>query len=411
MIFRPYDPARDRKAVFRIYKEVGWYSPSWEEGIQDRFLASGQALVAEMNGEAECLVTSTPGRMRYLDEDLRFAGLSSVTTSHVARRQGAARSLVARSLAADAAAGALVSGMGVFDQGFYDAVGYGTLGYDHWVGFDPATLRVDRRPRPPVRLTEDDLPAVHANRLARRRAHGGLCLDSPTMTEVGLFPYDKCFALGYRDGKSGEVSHHLAFESQGGENGPYQVRWLAYLQGEQFLELMALLKSLADQVQLVSVAEPPGIQLQDLLERPLRHELARRKSDFACYNSAHADHQARVLDVPGCLAQTKLDRADLRFTLRLSDPVEALLAGERGWRGCAGDYVVTLGPSSGAERGCDPRLPVLVASVNAFTRLWLGVLPATGLAITDDLSGPAALLDQLDCALRLPPPHFDWSGL
>ena len=63
---------------------------------------------------------------------------------------------------------------------------------------------------------------------------------------------------------------------------------------------------------------------------------------------------------------------------------------------------------AGAAAGTDPSLPILAASVNAFTRLWLGVGPATGLAITDDLSGPDDLLNQLDEILRLPQPKPDW---
>jgi len=46
--------------------------------------------------------------------------------------------------------------------------------------------------------------------------------------------------------------------------------------------------------------------------------------------------------------------------------------------------------------------------VNAFTRMWLGARPATGLAVTDELTGPAALLEELDWALRLPEPKPDW---
>ncbi|MBN1461555.1 MAG: hypothetical protein JXA57_18655, partial [Armatimonadetes bacterium] len=78
------------------------------------------------------------------------------------------------------------------------------------------------------------------------------------------------------------------------------------------------------------------------------------------------------------------------------------------WRGVAGRYLVTLGPSSGAELGENASLPTLRASVNAFTRMWLGVRPATGLAVTDDLSGPPELLDHLDSVLRLPEPKPDW---
>jgi hypothetical protein len=46
--------------------------------------------------------------------------------------------------------------------------------------------------------------------------------------------------------------------------------------------------------------------------------------------------------------------------------------------------------------------------VNAFSRLWLGVRPASGLAVTDDLAGPSALLEQLDRVLLLPEPKPDW---
>jgi hypothetical protein len=36
------------------------------------------------------------------------------------------------------------------------------------------------------------------------------------------------------------------------------------------------------------------------------------------------------------------------------------------------------------------------------------VRPATGLAITDELSGPSILLSQLDRCLKLPEPKPDW---
>ncbi|UCH77896.1 MAG: hypothetical protein JSU81_09245, partial [Candidatus Coatesbacteria bacterium] len=69
---------------------------------------------------------------------------------------------------------------------------------------------------------------------------------------------------------------------------------------------------------------------------------------------------------------------------------------------------VTLGPSSGAEPGHDASRPTLTASVNAFTRMWLGIRPASGLAITDGLAGPPGLLAELDEVLRLPDPTPDW---
>jgi hypothetical protein len=84
------------------------------------------------------------------------------------------------------------------------------------------------------------------------------------------------------------------------------------------------------------------------------------------------------------------------------------LENHTGWRGVGGDYVVTLGPVSEVVVGREPSLPLLQASVNAFTRLWMGVRPATGLAVTDNLSGPGDLLCALDGALRLPVPRVDW---
>ena len=53
-------------------------------------------------------------------------------------------------------------------------------------------------------------------------------------------------------------------------------------------------------------------------------------------------------------------------------------------------------------------METLEASVGAFTRLWLGVTSATALSMTDQLSGPPALLEALDEALQLPAPQTDW---
>ena len=98
----------------------------------------------------------------------------------------------------------------------------------------------------------------------------------------------------------------------------------------------------------------------------------------------------------------------MRFNLALHDPIERFLDEGAPWRGISGDYVVALGPHSGAELGRDETLPTLTCSVGAFTRLWLGVRPATGLAVTDELEGPEELLRELDGVLRLPEPKLDW---
>ncbi|MBM3135274.1 MAG: hypothetical protein FJZ89_08355, partial [Chloroflexi bacterium] len=189
---------------------------------------------------------------------------------------------------------------------------------------------------------------------------------------------------------------------------PHEVWLMVFQTAEQFRELMALLQSLGDQVRAVGLREPPGIQIQDLLEQPFRQRALTKGSKFESSSRASAYWQVRLLDLPGCLARTHLPGPEVRFNLKLTDPLEPLLDESAPWHGVAGDYVVTLGPSSGAEPGRDAALPTLAASVGAFTRLWLGVRPATSLAVTDDLSGPPALLANLDRVLRLPAPKPDW---
>jgi hypothetical protein len=171
---------------------------------------------------------------------------------------------------------------------------------------------------------------------------------------------------------------------------------------------MALLKNLGDQVRSVEMREPGNIQLQDLIVQPFRHGQLTEKSKYENRNRAIAYWQLRICDLAGCLAQTHLPGDEVRFNLKLNDPIEKHLAEAAPWRGISGDYVVTLGPSSGAELGADSALPTLTASVGAFTRMWMGVRPATGLSATDNLSGPPDLLDDLDQILRLPEPKLDW---
>ncbi len=154
--------------------------------------------------------------------------------------------------------------------------------------------------------------------------------------------------------------------------------------------------------------EPPGIQLQNLLDRPFRRHALSERSRYENRALAHAFWQVRVCDLAKCLEQTRLRHGEARFNLRLTDPIDGLLEEGAAWRGVAGEYVVSLGASSGAKRGSDPSLPTLRASVNAFSRLWLGARPATSLAVTDNLSGPPELLEELNWTLRLPEPRPDW---
>ena len=48
----------------------------------------------------------------------------------------------------------------------------------------------------------------------------------------------------------------------------------------QFIELMGVLRSLGDQVHLVKLLEPAGIQLQDLLAKPFERSIISRRTEF-----------------------------------------------------------------------------------------------------------------------------------
>ncbi len=406
MRFRDYNPEKDRAAALRIWREVGWLDDEKKEDALARFIACGRAQVAEVNGEAECLVNTAPGTLRYIDQDLPFSGVMGVVTSRVARKRGLAGRLAASTLAQDVAEGVLVAGLGIFEQGFYNQLGFGSGGYEYWFSFDPARLRVDAKARIPRRITKDDWAAMHGSRLARLRGHGSLNFFPGEVTEADVVWTDGGFGLGYY-GPDGELTHHLWCRAKG-EHGPYTVRWMSYQTREQFLELMALLRNLGDQVRLVWVQEPPGVQLHDLIEQPFKQRQISKRSEFESTVRTSAYWQVRMCDLAGCLEQTYLWGDAVRFNLALSDPIERFLDDDAPWRGLSGDYVVTLGPSSGAEAGTDVHLPTLTASVGAFTRLWLGVRPASGLAVTDALSGPPELLEALDWTLRLPDPKPDW---
>lgn len=410
MDFRPYDSERDLAAVLRIWREVGWLGPDDKsaEPLLDRLWTGGRSHVALQGGEAECFVSTGTGTLRYLCTDLSFSAVLAVTTSRVARRQGLASRLTAHAVAGEAEASSLVCGLGMFEQGYYDRLGFGSAAYEHWITFDPAQLTLTDRPRPPARLGPEHRDQILAARLARRRSHGAVSFDNRYLNRLGSGPAEKAFGLGYCDGPGGKVTHYLWLQTDKPEHGPYRVAHSGWQTRGQFLELMAVLAGLGDQVHAVEMKEPPGVQLQDLLRQPIRTMNVTGGGKYECGNHALAYQQFRMLDLPGCMAQTRLVGAPVRFNLRLHDPIEGLLGADHAWQGIGGEYVVTLGEESAAALGADPSLPTLEASVGAFTTMWLGVRPATGLAITDSLHAPESLLTALDEVLCLPEPKPDW---
>lgn len=409
MTYRDYDPERDAKAVRRIWKECGWIRDEERDGVyvDSVFKAANDALVATIDDTPECAVHGMYGEIRYLAESLRMGAVTAVTTSHVSRKLGFAGELTARLLARQAEAGMEVSALGMFEQGFYDRLGFGTGAYEQWIRFDPATLTVSKTFRPPKRLQVNDYAAVHQALCNRRQNHGDVVIYPPELIQIDMGLTPEPFGLGYFDGPGGSLSHFI-WGSTKGEHGPYTIKLSAWQNAEQLLELLALLKSLGDQVGQVGMLETGVIQLQDLLKQPIRTRRTTRDSQFANDSSSVAYWQLRILDLGACLAKTRLNTPTVEFNLDLHDPVQSYLDDGRNWRGISGNYVVRLGADSRAVKGEDPALPTLSASVNAFSRMWFGIRPASSLAITDNLSGDGELLERLDASLRLPKAHLGW---
>ena len=405
-----YDHARDWEAVKRIHFEVGWLSNEEDAKAFEPLAQKFDGVVCPIDGEAECAVFTAPGAVRHNETDVNMTAVTGVVTSRVARKLGAAKLLTAHALAKHADAGSEVASLGMFDQGFYNRLGFGNGSYERRVRFDPATLNIDSSFRRPKRIDRDQWRDVYVAMHNRLRGNGGCVLNIPE-----IFQYDMSagniehpIALGYYDGPDNTLSHFFWGSTQG-ENGPYEVYVYCYQTTEQLFELLALIKSLGDQVSLFQMQEPPEIQFQDLLDQPFRNRMNTRGSKFAISHEVAAYWQTRMLDVPKCLSKTHLDSEPVTFNLVLSDPIEEHLDGANAWRGCSGNYIVTLGEQSSAEIGESANLPVLKASVGAFTRLWLGVREASSLALTDELDAEVGLLRALDRAIRLPQPFIGWN--
>jgi len=340
--------------------------------------------------------------MQYQDTALPLCAITAVTTSLVGRKHGFASNMTARALGQGADAGCAVAALGMFEQGFYDRFGFGTGAYEHVFTFDPATLKVDHVPyRTPERLTLDDAADIHEALARRNRPHGSIVLDPRELVDAELAWDDDARCLGYRN-SDGRLTHFL-FGSMKGRNGPWSIKAIAYENTGQLLELLRLLRDLADQLHWVKMPEPAEIQLQVLLAEPERAMNRSGGTDNATGNSGGAWLQFRVLDLAACVSARSWSGPPARFNLVLTDPIADQLDGS--WRGIGGDYVVTVADESFIESGHDDGLKTLECDAASFSRLWFSVAAASVLVATDNLVAPPALLAQLDEALRLPQPH------
>jgi hypothetical protein len=406
MLSREYVPEDHAHAV-RIQREVGWLEGEKTEGL-DCLLECGRTRMADLRGRPECMGISVPGYIRHLESDLPLSAVLSITTGYAGRKRGLAGRMTAELMALDRADGAAVAMLGVFDHGYYDRLGFGAGSPDTWMGIDPAYLRVDMPDRPPERLDTDDFEEVHRCRLSRMRRHGSCVLTPAGVTHADMVWEQKNpVGLGYRDDE-GELTHHLWLGSCKGEHGPYWVAWLCYRSWPQLVELLGVLRSLGDQVHLVRVKQPEGFPLLGLLDKPLKRLRAREGSRYAPYFRSVCYWQVRILDLPECMESTRVPWGSAEFNLDLADPVGDFLGADAPWRGTAGQWTVRIGPESCARPGHRSGLPLMRASVGAFSRLWLGSAGASALASCDRLHAPQELLSQLDDMLRMPQPFPDW---
>lgn len=395
----------DREQLFRIWQEVGWISEDNRE-MFDIFIKASRVLVGELQGEVEVMVASAAGDIKYLEEPLPLHAVAGVTTGIAGRKKGLAGALTAQSMAREAQEGKLIAALGMFEQGYYNRLGFGNGSYEREISFDPVDLQIPPSLSKPYRLFQEDYEAIHENRLRRFRHHGSCSLHSSSYTRAEMME-KKDFGIGFRD-SHGVLTHHLWISPENVAHGPYEVRWAVYEKQEQFLELLAALRDLGDQVHKISINEPSGMQLQDLLRQPFKKRRITREGNFAMGIRSLSYWQIRMLNLEGCLEKTRLNTPELNFNLQLTDPVEAFLPEDSAWKGIGGAYTITLGPECKATKGLTSSLPTLTASVGAFSRLWFGVLPCSGLALTDELQGSPQLLAELDRVFRLPRPSLDW---
>ncbi len=406
MQYRKYNPRKDKEAVHQIWYDCGWIQQGYPDPM-DVLIEKARTIVADVDGWPECLVASYFGDIRHFDEELKFSAIAGVTTSLLARKQKLAAGLTAAKISEDVRDGALVAGLGMFEQGYYDKLGFGTGVYDHIQFFAPSSLNVTVKPRIPIRLGHKDWKRMHKARLNRRRRHGSLNMHIPESTRWEMIKDKNAFGLGYTDAK-GNLTHFIWISGRGKERGPFFIMCIAYQNFEQFRELMALVKSFGEQIVTMRMIEPPDIQFQDLLTRPIRHRNMTYKGEEENRNSAIAWWQIRICDLAGCLKKTHFDGNDVKFNLELHDPIKKYLDSGFKWRGISGDYTVVLGSKSSAKKGLTKGLPKIRTTVNAFSRLWLGLRSATALTATDTFSAPAGLITRLDNLIKTPAPYIDW---
>ena len=404
-----YDASLHLNGCLLTWRDAGWLEKGTEKAVED-FIGSGSAVVGIEKGEVLALATSGSGSIRHClhPSELPFCSINSVNVSFHGRKLGFAGSMTACLLAEAAERGDVCAGLGMFEQGFYDRLGFSNMPYWNSVSLNPSDIALEGNfPSIPVRLSAESWMEIHRNRTDRYSYHGSVNL-SPAMTRAAMEWSENCFALGFRD-KAGELTHHIFFEKICGENGPAYTGWLVYKNSSQFRDLMLLIKSLGDQIDLIKIAEPPGVQIQALLKKPISgRRIALSKTNDRTETSSLAWTQCRILSLEGCIRGMVCPGESCSFNLRLHDPIKDHRESSTGWRGCSGDYTVHLSDHSRAVPGLVSGLPMMECSVNVFTKLWIGSVRPTLIPFTDRIFASTELLEQVERAIPMPEPSFDW---
>ncbi len=403
MRYRNYNHETDKEAMFRIANEIGWVSKK-ENFWLNECIPQSRTIVSELNGSVECFVTSILGGYNYNGTRLNLSAVAGVGTGIVARKQRLASRLTASKVALDALDGADVSGLGFFEQGYYNQLGFGNNPYEHMIWFSPSNLKLEREIPVPVRLDLSHATEIHELRINRLQMHGNAYL-SEVATKADLQDNENYQGYGFRD-DNGMLTHLIWIYGRGREHGPYTT-YLIYQTYEQLLDLLALIKSFGDQINIVRIVEPPGIQFQDFLKKPFTYNRITHGSKFQNFSRASCWSQLRIVNLERCVSVMKTVKP-VNFNLELSDPISKYIPEEIAWRGVGGEYTIDLSGKSHLKEGFTDGLPTMKATINAFTRLWSGALKATQLSVSDDLEAPKELLEKLDYAINLPQPHYDW---
>ncbi len=405
---------RDMKDVLRVWTETGWFEGEDRERtyIEQFFQANdGRSVVARLNGQAESVVHRTLGTMHYDDTQVSLGGVTAVTTSRIARRLRFASRLTARTVAHLGDEGAAVAILGMFEQGFYDRFGFGVGPYENRVYVYPGDLDVPVRYRTPERLDFDDqIEEIHEAVVNRMPWHGGVAVGGERFTKAGTQIDEEISTYGYRT--DGVLSHFVSMVTKG-ENGPDRVVAMAYETKEQCFELLRLLQEWGDQVDGIRFVEPVWMQAQDFMKQPGREYRRTKGTPNAMHIDADAWWQLRIVDLGACISVMRPSSQSFSVVVELEDPIEPHLidSGYEGeWRPLSGTWRLSFGASNRAER-IDPTPDVDIrTSVNALSRWWLGVLPASTLQVMGQFHGDPDVMNDLDTlTAHLPTPQIGWN--